>query len=70
MYKLNKRMRTNIEIDNYLMQEAKKISKTKTKKEIVDLALKTYIKVNKRKELLKLFGKVKWEGNLNQMRKA
>lgn len=63
-------MRTNIEIDNYLMQEAKKISKTKTKKEIVDLALKTYIIVNKRKELLKLFGKVKWEGNLNQMRKA
>jgi Arc/MetJ family transcription regulator len=70
VYKLNKKMRTNIEIDNYLMQEAKKISKTKTKKEIVDLALKTYIKVNKRKELLKLFGKVKWEGNLNQMRKA
>lgn len=63
-------MRTNIEIDNYLMQEAKKISKTKTKKEIVDLALKTYIKVNQRKDLLKLFGKVKWEGNLNQMRKA
>jgi Arc/MetJ family transcription regulator len=63
-------MRTNIEIDNYLMQEAKKISKTKTKKEIVDLALKTYLKVNKRKDLLKLFGKVKWEGNLNQMKKA
>ncbi len=62
-------MRTNIEIDNYLMQEAKKISKTKTKKEIVDLALKTYIIVNKRKKLLKLFGKVKWEGNFNQMRK-
>lgn len=63
-------MRTNIEIDNQLMQEAKKISKTKTKKEIVDLALKTYLKVNKRKDLLKLFGKVKWEGNLNQMKKA
>ena len=63
-------MRTNIEIDNRLMQEAKKIGKTKTKKEIVDLALKTYIKVNQRKNLLKLFGKVKWEGNLNQMRKV
>jgi len=63
-------MRTNIEIDNRLMQEAKKIGKNKTKKEIVDLALKTYIKVNQRKNLLKLFGKVKWEGNLNQMRKV
>ena len=63
-------MRTNIEIDNTLMQKARKINKTKTKKEIVDLALRTYIKVNQRKELLKLFGKVKWEGNLDQMRGA
>jgi len=63
-------MRTNIDIDNNLMQKARKINKLKTKKEIVDIALRTYIKVNQRKELLKLFGKVKWEGNLNQMRKS
>lgn len=63
-------MRTNIDIDNNLMQKARKINKLKTKKEIVDIALRTYIKVNQRKELLKLFGKVKWEGNLNQMRNS
>ena len=63
-------MRTNIEIDNSLMAKAKRINRRKTKKEIVDLALRTYIKVNERKKILNLFGKIEWEGNLNQMRKA
>lgn len=63
-------MRTNIEIDNRLMAKAKRINKRKTKKEIIDLALRTYIKVNERKKILNLFGKIEWEGNLNQMRKA
>ncbi|MBK9334963.1 MAG: type II toxin-antitoxin system VapB family antitoxin [Ignavibacteria bacterium] len=63
-------MRTNIEIDNSLMEKARRLDKSKTKKEIVDLALRTYIKVNERKKLLNLFGKIEWEGDLNQMRKA
>ena len=61
-------MRTNIEIDNKLINEARKISKVKTKKEIVDIALRNYIKTQNRKKLLDQFGKVKWEGNLKQMR--
>lgn len=63
-------MRTNIEIDNSLMEKAKRINKKKTKKEIIDLALRTYINVNLMKKILNLFGKIEWEGNLNQMRKA
>ena len=63
-------MRTNIEIDNSLMEKAKRITKKKTKKEIIDLALRTYIKVNERKKILNLFGKIEWEGDLNRMRKA
>jgi len=61
-------MKTNIEIDNKLINEARKISKVKTKKEIVDLALRNYIKIQPRKKLLNQFGKVKWEGSLKQMR--
>lgn len=61
-------MRTNIEIDSELMRKAMKISKAKTKKEVVDIALRNYIKSKERKKLLDLFGKVKWEGNLKQMR--
>lgn len=63
-------MRTNIEIDNKLIKEAKKISKAKTKKEVVDIALRSYIKAKQRKKILELFGKVKWEGNLKEMRSA
>ena len=63
-------MRTNIEIDNGLMEKAKKINKKKTKKQIIDMALRTNIKVKERKKILNLFGKIEWEGDLNQMRKA
>lgn len=61
-------MRTNIDIDNKLIREAKKISKAKTKKEVVDIALRNYIKSKQRQKILDLFGKVKWEGNLKEMR--
>ena len=63
-------MRTNIEIDNKLIREAKKISKAKTKKEVVDIALRNYIKSKQRQKILDLFGKVIWEGNLKEMRSA
>ncbi|MBK6504888.1 MAG: type II toxin-antitoxin system VapB family antitoxin [Ignavibacteria bacterium] len=61
-------MRTNIEIDDNLMKLAKEISKLRTKKEVVNIALISYIKTHQRKEMLKLFGKVKWDGNLEKMR--
>ena len=61
-------MRTNIDIDDKLIKEAMKISKVKTKKELVHHALEELIRLNKRKKMLGLFGKVKWEGNLDEMR--
>lgn len=63
-------MRTNIEIDEKLINEARKISNVSTKKEIVDIALRNYIKSHKRKKLLEKFGKIKWEGDLNELRKS
>ena len=62
-------MRTNIDIDDKLMEEAMKISKLKSKKELVNHALEELIRLNKRKKMLSLFGKVRWEGNLDEMRK-
>ena len=61
-------MRTNINIDDKLMEEAMKISKLKSKKELVNHALEELIRLNKRKKMLSLFGKVRWEGNLDEMR--
>lgn len=61
-------MRTNIDIDDKLLSDAMKYSKLKSKRETVNHALDEYIKLQKRKKLLTLRGKVKWEGNLDEMR--
>ncbi len=61
-------MRTNIEIDDKLMKEAMKISKSKSKKELVNHALEELIRLIEEKKCYSLFGKVKWEGDLDEMR--
>ena len=62
-------VRTNIDIDEKLMEQALKYSKGKTKKEIVNTALNEHVKYLMRMNLLALEGKVKWIGNLDKMRK-
>lgn len=61
-------MRTNIDIDDKLLKEAMKYTKLSTKKDVVNFVLDDYVRLQKRKLLLSLRGKVKWEGNLNEMR--
>jgi Arc/MetJ family transcription regulator len=61
-------MRTNIEIDDKLLKAAMKFTKLSTKKDVVNFALTQVVKSHKRKLLLSLQGKVKWEGNLDEMR--
>ena len=61
-------MRTNIEIDDNLMADALKATGLSTKKETVELGLKTLIKLNKQASIRALRGKLKWEGNLEEMR--
>jgi len=61
-------MRTNIVIDDTLMLEALKATGLKTKKEAVELGLKTLINLNKQAAIKELKGKLSWEGNLDNMR--
>ena len=61
-------MRTNIEIDDDLMGEAMKISGLKTKKATVEAGLKLLISLNLQEKIKDLRGKLKWEGDLDQMR--
>jgi len=56
-------MRTNIVIDDYLITEAMKMSSIKTKKEIVNIALKEYVENKKKKNLLDLVGKIELDKN-------
>ena len=62
--------RTNIELDEKLVKEALKLTKIKTKKELVNYALQELVSREKRKGILKLRGKVEWEGDLDEMRKS
>jgi Arc/MetJ family transcription regulator len=51
-------MRTNIEIDGQLMARAQKLTNIKSKKILVDNALRLYVTVENQKKLLELWGKV------------
>ncbi len=61
-------MRTNIELDDVLVKQAIKLSKLKTKREVVQEALKSYVASMEKRKLLDLKGRVSWEGNLKEMR--
>ena len=61
-------MRTNIVIDDQLMAEALLVTGLKTKREAVELGLKTLIKIKQQEKIKAFKGKLKWEGNLEEMR--
>jgi len=60
--------RTNIDLDDRLVREGLKVTRLRTKKELVNYALEELIKKARRRRILKLEGKVRWEGDLRQMR--
>lgn len=53
-------MRTNIDIDDSLLEEAFSVSKVRTKKELIHEALREYIKLKKRKNLTELAGSIEF----------
>ncbi|PID41953.1 MAG: DUF2191 domain-containing protein [Gammaproteobacteria bacterium] len=61
-------MRTNIVIDDNLMESALRASGLSTKKDVVEQGLKLIIKRKQQQDIRKLRGKVKWEGDLDEMR--
>ncbi len=63
-------LRTNIEIDEKLVSEGLKLTHLKTKKDLVNYALKELVSKKKRKKLIAMRGKVEWTGNLSELRKA
>ena len=53
-------MRTNVVIDDKLIQEARRLSKLKTKKEIIHKALEEFIQNRKRLDLREVRGKIRF----------
>ena len=60
----DKPMRTNIVIDDRLIDEAFKATGLKTKKELIELGLKTLINLKQQEGIKAQKGKLAWEGNL------
>lgn len=63
-------MRTNIEIDDKLMSDVLKATGLKTKKDVVELGLKTLIRLKKQESIRAMRGKLTWTGDLDEMRNA
>jgi Arc/MetJ family transcription regulator len=62
-------MRTNIVIDDKLMSDTLRATGLRTKREAVELGLKTLLRLQQQTELRKLRGKYEWEGDLDAMRR-
>ena len=61
-------MRTNVDLDETLVTQSMKISGINTKRAVLNMVLKEYIRKNNLKRILKYKGSNVWEGNLEEMR--
>jgi len=63
-------LRTNIVIDDALMDDALRVTGLKTKREAVELGLKILIRLRKQEQIKAFRGKLRWEGDLDEMRES
>ncbi|MEK7877290.1 MAG: type II toxin-antitoxin system VapB family antitoxin [Pseudomonadota bacterium] len=61
-------MRTNIVIDDKLMKDTLLATGLKTKREAVELGLRTLLRLRKQAEIRRFRGKLNWQGDLDSMR--
>ncbi len=62
--------RTNIVLDDSLVLECQKVTGIKTRRALVDHALQELLRRERQRRILKLRGRVKWEGDLDEWRKG
>jgi Arc/MetJ family transcription regulator len=61
-------MRTNVDLDDDLIESALKVSGIKTKKDATDEGLRLLVRIKGQEKIRGLRGKIKWTGNLDEMR--
>jgi len=61
-------MRTNIVIDDKLIRDALRATGLKTKRDAVDLGLRTLLRLSNQAQIRRLRGKLHWQGDLNLLR--
>jgi Arc/MetJ family transcription regulator len=61
-------MRTNIDIDDRLMRQAMKSSRSRTKRAVVEAGLRLLVQTRAQANIRRLRGKIRWEGDLDKSR--
>ena len=61
-------MRTNVVIDDKLMKDTLRVTGLKTKREAVELGLRTLLRLRQQEQIRRFRGKLNWEGDLDAMR--
>ena len=65
-----KLVRTNVVLDDALVRKAMKLTGIDTKREVLDEALRTLVRLREQEGIWDLYGRVEWEGDLQEMRKG
>lgn len=63
-------MRTNIDIDDRLMKQAMKSSRSRTKRAAVEAGLRLLVQTRAQGKIRRLRGKIRWEGDLDKSRRG
>jgi Arc/MetJ family transcription regulator len=62
--------KTNVVLDEGLVAEAKELTGARFTRDVIDLALRRLVRNLRRQRILKLAGKVDWDGDLAAMRRG
>jgi len=62
--------RTNVLLDDKIVEDCLKATGIKTRRALIDHALRELLRHESQTKILELKGKVHWEGNLNELRQG
>jgi Arc/MetJ family transcription regulator len=62
--------RTNVVLDDELVEKCQKLTGITTRRALIDYALQELLRRKRQRRLLELMGSIKWEGDLDSWRKA
>jgi Arc/MetJ family transcription regulator len=63
-------MKTNVEIDDELLEAARRVTGLQSEREVIDAALRHLVQLTAQERIRELRGKVVWEGNLEESRRS
>jgi Arc/MetJ family transcription regulator len=63
-------MRTNVVLDDSLIERARRLTGIRTKREVIHEALRTFVLLHEQSGVRRLRGKLHWEGDLANLRES